>query len=257
MGELSGTTALVTGAGAGIGAGIARGMAKAGAKVAVADIDGAAAAKVAAECGSGAFAIQADCGDVGEIDRMIGEAMQGLGRLDAIVNNAGVTRHAYIMDLTEADWDRMFRVNAKGVFFCMQRAAREMIAAGGGRVINIASVAGRGYFGSSNAIYAGTKGAVLAMTYLAAHQLGRHNVNVNAICPGVTYTAIVSGLLEDRAAEQGATVEEMRARAEKGIPIGRGNEPEDVAAMAVFLASPGARNITGQGFNVDGGLINS
>jgi len=257
MGELSGTTALVTGAGVGIGAGIARGMAKAGAKVAVADIDGDAAEKTAAACGGGAFAIQADCGDVGQIDRMISEAMRGLGRLDAMVNNAGVTRHAYIMDLTEADWERMFRVNAKGVFFCMQRAAREMIAAGGGRIINIASVAGRGYYGSSNVVYAGTKGAVLAMTYLAAHQLGRHDINVNAICPGVTYTAIVSGLLKDRAAEQGVPVEEMRARAEKSIPIGRGNEPEDVAAMAVFLASPGARNVTGQGFNVDGGLVNS
>ena len=108
-----------------------------------------------------------------------------------------------------------------------------------------------------NAAYAGTKGAVLAMTYVAAHQLGTSNINVNAICPGVTYTAIVDGLMRDRAAERGVTIDDMRAEAEKTIPIRRGNDPEDVAAMAVFLASPGARNITGQGFNVDGGLINS
>ncbi len=260
MGVLQGKKALVTGAGGGIGAAVAKAMAAAGADVAVADINGAAAEAVAADCraqGVAATAIQADCGDVAAIDAMMAKAAGEMGRLDVIVNNAGVTRHAYIMDLTEADWDRMFRVNAKGVFFCMQRAAKQMIAQGEGRIINIASVAGRGYYGSSNVAYAGTKGAVLAMTYLAAHQLGQHNINVNAICPGVTYTAIVDGLLKDRAAEKGTTVEELKRGVEKSIPIRRGNDPEDVAAMAVFLASPGARNITGQGFNVDGGLVNS
>lgn len=260
MGVLSGQKTLVTGAGGGIGEAIAIGLAEAGADVAVADIDGAAAGATAEACkahGVSAEAIEADCGDVAAIDAMVGQAADAMGRLDVIVNNAGVTRHAYIMDLTEADWDRMFRVNAKGVFFCMQRAARQMIEQGGGRIVNVASIAGRGYFGTSNAAYAGTKGAVLAMTYVAAHQLGRHNINVNAICPGVTYTNIVAGLMRDRAAERGVTIDDMKAEAEKQIPIRRGNDPADVAAMAVFLAGPGARNITGQGFNVDGGLINS
>jgi NAD(P)-dependent dehydrogenase (short-subunit alcohol dehydrogenase family) len=188
---------------------------------------------------------------------MITKAVKEMGRLDVIVNNAGVTRHAHIMDLDEQDWDRMFRVNAKGVFFCMQRAAKAMIAQGSGRIINIASIAGRGYYGTSNCAYAGTKGAVLAMTYVAAHQLGPNNINVNAICPGVTYTSIVEGLLSARSTERGVTVEELKAEVGKSIPIQRGNDPEDIAAMAVFLAGPGARNITGQGFNVDGGLINS
>lgn len=260
MGVLKGQRTLVTGAGGGIGAAVARAYAAAGAAVVAADINGDAAEAVAAECrkhGVEAKAIQADCGDVDAIDAMVADAAKTMGGLDVIVNNAGVTRHAFIMDLTEADWDRMFRVNSKGVFFCMQRAAKEMIAGGGGRIINIASVAGRGYYGSSNAIYAGTKGSVLAMTYLAAHQLGPHNINVNAICPGVTYTAIVDGLMRDRAAEQGKTLDEMRAAVEQTIPIRRGNDPEDVAEMAVFLASPGARNITGQGLHVDGGLINA
>jgi NAD(P)-dependent dehydrogenase (short-subunit alcohol dehydrogenase family) len=260
MGILDGQKSLVTGAGGGIGAAIALAMAEAGANVAVADINAEAAEAVAATCrefGVQATAITADCGDLEAIDGMIEAAFSAMGGLDVIVNNAGVTRNAFILDLTEADWDRMFRVNAKGVFFCMQGAAKRMKEAGGGRIINIASVASRGYYGSSNVAYAGTKGAVLAMTYVAAHQLGKHNINVNAICPGVTYTNIVANLMKDRAEERGVTVEDMKRDVEKSIPIRRGNDPEDIGAMAVFLASPGARNITGQGFNVDGGLINS
>jgi NAD(P)-dependent dehydrogenase (short-subunit alcohol dehydrogenase family) len=180
-----------------------------------------------------------------------------LGRLDVIVNNAGVTRYAYIMDLTEADWDRIHRVNAKGVFFCLQRAAREMIGQGGGRIINIASIAGRGYAGTSNAAYAASKGAVIALTKTASQQLARHNINVNAICPGVTRTELGARNAAERAAERGITVAEYQAEADARIPIGRANQPEDIAAMAVFLASPGARNITGQAYNVDGGLVPS
>src|SRR6266851_1327833 len=181
---------LVTGAGAGIGRAIALAMAEAGASIAAADIDLAAAQRTAAVAAGNnrqAIAIEADCGDVAGIDAMVARTIAELGRLDVIVNNAGVTRYAYIMDLTEADWDRIHRVNAKGVFFCLQRAAREMM----------------------------------------------------------------------RAAERGITVEELQAEQEKTIPIGRANTPEDIAAMAVFLASPGARNITGQSYNVDGGLVPS
>ncbi len=260
MGVLDGLKTVVTGAGGGIGAATALAFAENGADVAVVDIDAIAAQSVAKDCealGVTALAITTDCGDPGAIDAMLDKATHELGGLDVVVNNAGVTRHAYILDLTEGDWDRMFRVNAKGVFFCMQGAARRMASEGGGRIINVASVAGRGYHGSSNAIYAGTKGAVLAMTYLAAHQLGRHNINVNAICPGVTYTNIVSSLMKSRAEERGVPVDELKREAERSIPLRRGDEPSDVAAIAVFLASPGARNITGQGFNVDGGLINS
>ena len=264
MTVLADKVVLVTGAGAGIGRAIALMMAGNGAIVAAADIDSTAAHLTAADCtqeGAGvenrwAIAIEADCGDVASIDAMVSRTVAEFGGLDVIVNNAGVTRYAEIMDLTEADWDRIHRVNAKGVFFCLQRAAREMIPQGGGRIINIASIAGRGYPGTSNAAYAASKGAVIALTKTAAQQLARHNINVNAICPGVTRTELGARNAQMRAAERGITVAELQAEQEAGIPIGRANMPEDIAAM-VFLASPAARNITGQAYNVDGGLVPS
>src|SRR5579863_4016338 len=229
---------LVTGAGAGIGHAIALAMAEAGASVAAADIDLAAAQRTAAEAAGSnrrAIAIKADCGDVASIDAMVGRAVADLGRLDIIVNNAGVSRYAYIMDLTEADWDRIHRVNAKGVFFCLQSAAREMMKTGGGRIINIASISGRGYAGASNAAYAASKGAVISLTKMAAQQLGRYNINVNAICPGVTRTELGARNAVARAAARGLSIEEMQAEQERAIPIGRANTPDDIAAMALFL----------------------
>src|SRR5262249_17777665 len=240
-------------------------MAEAGANVAAADIDAVRARMTAEQIASNtqrAFAIENDCGDVARIDAMVVRSIAGFGRLDIIVNNAGVTSYAQIMDLPEADWDRIERGNAKGVFFGVQRAAREMIRqyqvdGSGGRIINIASISGRGYPGASNAAYAASKGAVISLTWMAAQQLGRHNINVNAICPGVTRTELGARNAVVRAAERGITVEELQAEAEARIPIGRANLPEDIAAMAVFLASPAARNITGQAYNVDGGLVPS
>jgi NAD(P)-dependent dehydrogenase (short-subunit alcohol dehydrogenase family) len=257
MPMLDGKVALVTGAGAGIGRAIALALAREGATLAAADIDLAAAQKTAADAaGNKGLAIEADCGDVASIDAMVSRVVKELGPIDIIVNNAGVTRYAYIMDLTEADWDRIHRVNAKGVFFCLQRAAKEMIAQkSGGRIINIASISGRGYAGASNAAYAASKGAVIALTKMAAQQLGRYDINVNAICPGVTRTELGQRNAVTRAAQRGVSIEELQQEQERGIPIGRANTPDDIAAMAVFLASPGARNITAQCYNVDGGLV--
>jgi NAD(P)-dependent dehydrogenase (short-subunit alcohol dehydrogenase family) len=257
MPMLDSKVALVTGAGAGIGRAIALALAKEGATLAAADIDLVAAQKTATDgAGNKGLAIEADCGDVASIDAMVARVVKELGHIDIIVNNAGVTRYAYIMDLTEADWDRIHRVNAKGVFFCLQRAAKEMIAQkSGGRIINIASISGRGYAGASNAAYAASKGAVIALTKMAAQQLGRYDINVNAICPGVTRTELGQRNAATRAEQRGVSIEELQQEQERGIPIGRANTPEDIAAMAVFLASPGARNVTAQCYNVDGGLV--
>jgi NAD(P)-dependent dehydrogenase (short-subunit alcohol dehydrogenase family) len=130
-----------------------------------------------------------------------------------------------------------------------------MIPRRNGRIINIASIAGKGYAGASNAAYAASKGAVISLTKTAAQQLAAHNINVNAVCPGVTRTALSDANLQVRAQQEGVSLQEMERRRAAVIPLNRANDPEDIAAMVVFLASAGARNITGQSFNVDGGLI--
>jgi NAD(P)-dependent dehydrogenase (short-subunit alcohol dehydrogenase family) len=250
--------ALVTGAGMGIGKASALAYAAAGAHVVAVDIDRAGAEATAEAVRTHqrkAAALQTDVGDVAAIDRMVEATIAEFGRIDILLNNAGVTRRADIMELDEADWDRIWRVNAKGVFFCLQRVAKEMIPRGGGRIINIASIAGKGYAGTSNAIYAASKGSVISLTKTAAQQLGPHQINVNAICPGVTRTALSEANLAVRAQKAGVSIAEMEKIRASVIPLGRPNDPEDIAAMAVFLASPGARNITGQSYNVDGGIV--
>ena len=254
-------TALITGAGNGIGRAIAIAMAENDRNVVSADIDLSAAETTAAtirQLGVKATALKVDVGETAEIYNMIQDIERQFGRLDILVNNAGVTRAADIMELTEADWDKIHRVNAKGVFFCLQNAAKQMIEQGnGGRIINIASIAGRGFSGTSNAAYSASKGAVISLTKTAAQQLAKHDITVNSICPGVTTTEIVEGLVKTRAEARGISVEAMVKEMTDNIPLKRANEPEDIAAMAIFLASSGARNITGQSYNVDGGLVTS
>ncbi len=257
--EIQDKIAVVTGAGRGMGRAISLQLAEAGAHVAVADInsENVEETSVAVKAlGRESLPLHTDMGNVSDIDRMIRQAKDTFGRIDIMINNAGVTRHIYIMDVEEEDWDRIHRVNAKGVFFGMQRAAQEMIAQGeGGRIVNIASIAGKGYSGTSNAAYAASKGAVLAMTMVAAHQLGQHNINVNAICPGSTETDMRAETMRERAESLGVSVDELAQARGNNIPIGRTNTPDDIAAMARFLSGPGARNITGQAINVDGGLV--
>ncbi|NIV74617.1 MAG: SDR family NAD(P)-dependent oxidoreductase, partial [Gammaproteobacteria bacterium] len=192
--DLENRVHIVTGGGQGIGRACALALAAAGAHVAVADIDPAAGnavvEEIAAQGGPDALSVPTDVGDLEQIDRMVATTTERFGRLDVLVNNAGVTRRAYIMDLREEDFDRIHRVNVKGVFFCLQRVAEEMIPHRDGVITNIASIAGRGFAGTSNAIYAASKGAVISLTKTAAQQLARHNLNVNSVCPGVVRTPL-------------------------------------------------------------------
>lgn len=256
---LEGKRALVTGAGQGIGRETAILLAREGADVAAADINAETVEETAEQVrrvGRQCLAIAADIGDLGDVERIVTETTDALGGIDVLVNNAAITWHIQFMDIEPKDWDRIHRVNAKGTFFVMQRVAREMIEQGhGGRIINVASLAGQGWAGTSNAAYAASKGAVISMTRIAAHSLGSHDINVNAICPGVTSTPLFDNMIAKRSKDLGVPEEELRRRITESIPIRRLSEATDIAAMAAFLAGPAGRNIDGQCLNVDGGLI--
>jgi len=255
MAELDGKVALVTGIGAGMGTAIAEAYAAAGAVVIGADIDVAAGSAVMSRIGGTSSFMTADVSRVAECRGLVEQVVAAHGRLDVVVNNAGVTKSLGFFDVTEADWDRIYSVNARGLFFLMQAAAESMRDRGeGGRIVNIASIAGKGYRGTSNVAYAGTKGAVIAMTRIAAAQLARFGINVNAICPGVTRTALFDQVIDELVDRLGGTRAEAEARAVRSIPLRRANDPADIAALAVYLASPASRNVTGQSWNVDGGL---
>ena len=253
--KLENKVAIVTGAGAGMGRATAVRFAKEGARVVVAEINRAAAEETLAAIGGRGLAVATDIAKVSEIDELIARTVEAFGRVDVLVNNAGVTKALGFFEVTEADWDWMYSVNARGLFFCMQRAAREMVNQRAGKIINIASIAGKGFRGTSNIAYAGTKGGVIAMTRIGASQLARYNINVNAICPGATRTNLLEMGLAEAVNKRKITREEALRRMEATIPLGRSNAPDDIANMAAFLASAEADNITGQSFNVDGGLM--
>ncbi len=255
MGELDGKVALITGIGAGMGTGIAESYAAAGATVVGVDIDATAGRAVMERIGGSSSFVLGDVSQVSECQGLVDHVVGTHGRIDVVVNNAGVTKSLGFFDVTEADWDRIYSVNARGLFFLMQAAAVAMRDRGeGGRIVNIASIAGKGYRGTSNVAYAGTKGAVIAMTRVGASQLARFGINVNAICPGVTRTALFDQVIDELVERLGGTREEAEARAVRSIPLRRANDPADIGALAVYLASPAARNVTGQSWNVDGGL---
>ncbi len=250
--------ALVTGIGTGMGKAIALRCAREGAHVVGAEIDEASGQQTAAEVSAhdrrGLF-VKTDMGKLADIRAAVARAVETFGQIDILVNNAGVTRSLGFFDVTEEDWDWIHAVNAKGVFFCMQEVAREMVKRNEGRIVNIASIAGKGFRGTSNISYAGSKGAVIAMTRIGASQLARHNINVNAICPGATRTSLYDRVMQQRVEREGISEAEATSRMDASIPLKRSNTPDDIANMAAFLASDEARNITGQSFNVDGGLM--
>jgi NAD(P)-dependent dehydrogenase (short-subunit alcohol dehydrogenase family) len=230
-------------------------FAKEGAQVVVAELDETSAKQTFEEINRRGLLSMTDMASVAEINALVDKTMAAFGRVDILINNAGVTKSLGFFDVGEADWDWMYSINARGLFFCMQRVAREMMKQNSGKIINIASIAGKGFRGTSNIAYAGTKGAVIAMTRIAASQLARYNINVNAICPGATRTHLYETIQQELLAKRGLTAEEADRRMEASIPLGRANSPDEIANMAVFLASDESNNITGQSINVDGGLV--
>ncbi len=257
-GELAGQVALVTGAGQGIGQAIALALARAGADVVVNDVRPAAATETAGAVealGRKALAAPADLGVVREIEGLIARTAGAFGRLDVLVNNAGFIRPNPFGQVTERDWDETFAVNAKGLFFCMQAAAPLIARGGGGVILNLASIAGRGA-PTLSPPYAASKAAVISLSQQSARALARQNVRVNAICPGIVNTEFNWRLDELIGVQQQGLPKGEFLRQRAGlVPLGRLAEPEDVAAIVVFLASPAASYVTGQAFTVDGGVL--
>lgn len=242
---LNGQVALVTGAGRGIGKAIAKRLQEAGARVVLNDIDEGNLRLARAE-GIGVDAIQADVSVRAQVQGMVDAIIREHGRLDIVVNNAGVEPKASLLEMTDEQWERTLAVNLTGVFLCTQIAARHMVEQGeGGRIIQIASIAGKTWLPNA-ANYVASKAGVMGFVKEAARELAPHKITVNAVCPGVIITPMTT---ESRANPA------IMERWMREIPMRRLGEPEEVAGMVAFLAGPEAGYITGQSFNVDGGKV--
>lgn len=242
--DLNNRVAVVTGAANGIGAACARALAAAGARVALIDVDAENLARMAASL-DGSHAIPADVSSQAAVVAAYAQVIERFERIDVVVNSAGIESTWTIENMPEDDWDRVLDVNLKGIMLCTQAAVAAMRAAGGGAVINIASIAGKRMSYNGGASYTASKAGVLGFTRHAAFELGVHGIRVNAICPGPTLTPMI--LRNTTEAQRGAIV--------KIVPLGRWVQPEDVAQAALFLASDAAGMITGTTLDVDGGVL--
>ena len=251
--RLAGKCALITGAARGIGYEFARAYIAEGAQVALADINADALAKAVAALGPKAHAVQMDVTSQTSIDEGVARAVAAMGKLDILINNAALFDAAPIAEITRASFDKLFAVNVAGCLFTLQAAARQMIAQGhGGKIINMASQAGRRGEGLV-AVYCATKAAVISLTQSAGLNLIAHNINVNAIAPGV-----VDGEHWDAVDALFAKYENLAPGEKKravgaAVPFGRMGTAADLTGMAIFLASPEADYIVAQTYNVDGG----
>lgn len=245
-GQFQGQTAVVTGASRGIGRAIALRLAAEGATVAInyrgsRERSEEVKAQIEKEGGT-AYLFPCDVADFAACEEFLKDVVKQTGRLDILVNNAGITRDGLLMRMSEEDYDAVLNTNLKGAFNCIRFAARQMLKQKSGRIINISSVSGvLGNAGQAN--YSASKAGLIGLTKSAARELASRGITVNAIAPGFVNTEMTEGLSEK--VKEGAVAQ---------IPLGKFGEPEDIAEAAAFLASQGARYITGQVLHVDGGM---
>ena len=242
--RLSDTTAIVTGGGSGIGRAIAHRFAAEGAGVVVADLVAERAEAVAGELDR-AHAVHADVTSADDVERLVRQATDALGRVDVLVNNAGFGDADDLLEIDEEAWDREVAINLKAAFLCSRAVLPGMIERGSGVIVNIASVNGMAFF--ANEAYSAAKAGMINLTRSMAVRYGRHGIRANAIAPGTIRTP----LWQERIEKEPAIFE----RLVRWYPLGRVGEPDDVARAAVFLASDDAAWITGEVLRVDGGLL--
>lgn len=245
MGRLDGKVAIVTGAGRGLGKGIALKLAEEGAKVVVGDVledIAAACAQEIKEAGGEAIAVAANIAKLAEVEALYAATEKAYGRIDIVVNNAGINRDAMLHKTTDEQWDAVIGVNLTGTFYMVREAAKRMREQESGRIINVSSMSWMGNVGQAN--YAASKAGVIGLTRTAARELARKGVTCNAICPGFIDTDMTRGVPEK--------VWDLMV---SKIPAGRAGAPRDVGNMIAFLASDEAAYINGQIIDVSGGMV--
>jgi NAD(P)-dependent dehydrogenase (short-subunit alcohol dehydrogenase family) len=250
--RLKDKVALVTGAASGIGRATAELFGQEGAKVMCSDVNAEGAEKVARQIGDGggeACSVQADVSQAADVERMVRETVERWGRLDVLVNNAGIYFVLPLTQVPEEEWDRLIDINLKGVFLGCKYAIPQMVGQGGGAIVNIASITAlRGF--ANWTTYCASKGGVVQLTKAVAMEVARLNVRVNCVCPGI----IDTGMFDQAVAMQGVPKAELSATIGEMHAMGRVGRAEEVAAAILFLASDEASFITGAPLSVDGGL---